>query len=413
MFRPLAAFIGLRYSASKRRNGFIAFISASSTIGIALGVMVLIIGLSAMNGFEYELKNRILSVVPNGELEAVDEPIPQWRDRIELVKQHQQVVSAAPYIKINGLLQKNTDLKAVQIRAIDAAAEQTVSSVADYVSAGSWQSLASSQNNIVIGRGIAKDLSLDVGDRVTILVSQPNKQAFKAPQRFVFTVTGIISLSGQLDNSLAYMPLAAAQRLQKRADNIDGISLKVADLFNANRVVGEAGRLINHYVYLRSWMTTQGYFYQDIQMVKSLMYVILILVIAVACFNIVTTLVMAVDDKRADIAILKTMGATNGLLRLIFIIHGGFNGLLGVFSGTLLGVLVSENLTGIIKFIEKLMGKAFLSGDIYFINFLPSQVQLVDIAVVASAALIMSVVATIYPANKACQVEPARELGNK
>lgn len=413
MFRPLAAFIGLRYSASKRRNGFIAFISASSTIGIALGVMVLIIGLSAMNGFEYELKNRILSVVANGELEAVDEPISQWQDRLDKIAQHEEVVSAAPYIKINGLLQKNTELKALQIRAIDPIAERGVSSVANYINKGSWDSLAIDKNNIVIGRGIARELDIDIGDRVTVLVSQTDKQAFKAPQRFSFTVSGIIALSGQLDNSLAYMPLSAAQRLQQRSDTIDGISIKVTDLFSANRIVGDAGRLINHYVYLRSWMTTQGYFYQDIQMVKSLMYVILILVIAVACFNIVTTLIMAVDDKRADIAILKTMGASNGLLRLIFIVHGGFNGLLGVFSGTLLGILISENLTAIIQFIEHLMGRTLLSGDIYFINFLPSQVQLVDILVVASAALTMSVVATIYPANKACQIEPARELGNK
>lgn len=415
MFRPLAAYIGLRYTSSKRRNGFIAFISASSTVGIALGVMVLIIGLSAMNGFEHELKNRILAVVPNGELEGVSKPFNDWQQAQSTLLAHPEVTGAAPFIKLNGLLQKGNDLKAVQMRAVDSDAEKQVSEVYRYVAEGSWDSLAESTNNrtIVIGRGIAKELNLKLGDVVTVLLSQQSSQSFKAPRRFRFTVSGIIHLSGQLDNNLAYVPLSAAQDIQDKAFKADGISIKVTDIFAANRIVREAGNELDHYLYVRSWMTSQGFLYQDIQMVKSLMYVILILVIAVACFNIVTTLVMAVNDKRADIAILKTMGASNALLRLIFIIHGGINGILGVISGTILGILISENLTAIIKVIEKLIGHEFLSGDIYFINFLPSLLVWNDVFIVGGVAITMSVIATIYPANKACSVQPALELGNK
>jgi len=415
MFRPLAAYIGLRYTSSKRRNGFIAFISASSTIGIALGVMVLIIALSAMNGFEYELKNRILAVVPNGELEGVSKPFDNWQKAQIKLLEHPEVVGAAPFIKLNGLLQKGNALKAVQLRAVDSEAEKQVSEVYRYIADGSWDSLNEPTNNrtVVIGRGIAKELNLSLGDAVTVLLSQQSDQSFKAPRRFRFTVSGIIHLSGQLDNNLAYVPLSAAQEIQQKAFMADGLSIKVTDIFAANRIVREAGNELDHYLYIRSWMTTQGFLYQDIQMVKSLMYVILILVIAVACFNIVTTLVMAVNDKRADIAILKTMGASNTLLRLIFIVHGGVNGILGVASGTILGVLISENLTVIIKFIERLVGHEFLSGDIYFINFLPSQLALNDVLVVGGVAVAMSVIATIYPANRACSVQPALELGNK
>jgi len=415
MFRPLAAYIGLRYTSSKRRNGFIAFISASSTVGIALGVMVLIIGLSAMNGFEYELKNRILAVVPNGELEGVSKPFDDWQSAQEKLLAHPEVVGAAPFIKLNGLLQKGNELKAVQLRAVDSEAEKQVSEVYRYVAQGTWDSLNDPTNNrhVVLGRGIAEALSLELGDTVTVLLSQQTGQSFKAPRRFSFTVSGIIHLSGQLDNNLAYVPLSAAQDIQDKAFKADGLSIKVTDIFAANRIVRDAGNQLDHYLYIRSWMTTQGFLYQDIQMVKSLMYVILILVIAVACFNIVTTLVMAVNDKRADIAILKTMGASNTLLRLIFIVHGGINGILGVVSGTILGILISENLTVIIKFIEGLINHQFLSGDIYFIDFLPSQLSVNDVLVVGGVAMMMSVIATIYPANKACAVQPARELGNK
>lgn len=415
MFRPLAAYIGLRYTSSKRRNGFIAFISASSTVGIALGVMVLIIGLSAMNGFEHELKNRILAVVPNGELEGVNKPFDDWQQAQETLQSHPEVIGAAPFIKLNGLLQKGNELKAVQLRAVDSDAEKQVSEVYRYVAQGYWDSLNDKVNNrnVVIGRGIAKELNLALGDTVTVLLSQQSGQSFKSPRRYRFTVSGIIHLSGQLDNNLAYVPLTAAQDIQGKAFKADGLSIKVTDIFAANRIVREAGNQLDHYLYIRSWMTSQGFLYQDIQMVKSLMYVILILVIAVACFNIVTTLVMAVNDKRADIAILKTMGASNTLLRMIFIVHGGINGILGVVSGTVLGILISENLTVIIKFVEGLIGHEFLSGDIYFIDFLPSQLVLNDVLVVGGVAMAMSVIATIYPANKACSVQPARELGNK
>lgn len=413
MFRPLSAYIGLRYSASNKNKGFISFISASSTIGIALGVMVLIIGLSAMNGFEYELKNRILAVVPNAELESVNNPISHWQKRNNELMDMEEVVATAPFIKINGLLQKNNELKAVQIRAVDAELESQVSSIANYVNEGSWNSLNSTENRLVLGRGIAASLNVEVGDSVTVLLSQSNSTSFKSPRRIPMKVSGIIHLSGQLDNNLAYMPLVAAQVLKEQYTTVDGFSLKVTDLFRANEVVAEAGQVVNHYVYLRSWMTTQGAFYQDIQMVKSLMYIILILVIAVACFNIITTLVMAVDDKRADIAILKTMGASNTLLRLIFVFHGCINGIIGVVSGSVLGTLIATNLTAIITFLEEFTGNHVLSGDIYFIDFLPTQVQMTDIIVVSTAALIMCVISTLYPANKACNIQPARELGNK
>jgi len=412
MYRPVSLFLGLRYRRSRRRNGFIGFISASSTLGIALGVGVLIVGLSAMNGFEHELRARVLAVVPHAELQAVDTPITDWRAMQALAERDPRVVASAPFISLSGLVEKGTMLKAVEFRAVDPALEPAISQAARYFVQGGWQALQPDRYDVVLGQGIAAKLGVGIGDSVVLLLPQLDPAGgLKPPKRQRFHIVDLLQIGGQLDNSIGYIHLTTAQRLLGYGEAVDGVALRVKDVLEANRVVRDVGFSMPHYLYLRSWMNTQGYLYQDIQMVRTVMYVILLMVVAVACFNIVSTLVMAVNDKRSDIAILRTMGASRGFIALVFIVSGLANGLVGVCGGSLAGVLIADNLSVLAASAERLLGYRFLSADIYFIDFLPSLLNWQDVALVGGITVLMTTLATIYPALRATHIDPARELG--
>ncbi len=406
----LSAFIGLRYSRAKQKNRFISFISLSSLIGIMLGVAVLIIGVSAMNGFERELRERILSVIPHGEIEAAKGAFYHWPDVVRQVENDPQVLAAAPYINVTGLLQKGNTMKGVALRAIEPDMEDKVTNMSRYISEQGWQRLSQTGNNLVLGQGIATKLGLNVNDSVTLLL--PNLEQgskLSAPKRVTFTVVGLLNMRGQLDHSLGFMSLETGESLTA---GVNGVAFKTSDVMDAvtitRRVAFDSGLL----VYIKPWMFTQGNVYQDIQLVKALMYVILFLVVAVACFNIVSTLVMAVNEKKGDIAILQTMGASNALLRNVFIVQGLLNGIVGAVLGVILGVTVALNLTGIFNLVEELLGRKVLSAEIYFIDFMPSMVQPLDVVVIAIVAVMMSLLATLYPAWRATQVKPAQQLGH-
>ncbi|MBN8109890.1 lipoprotein-releasing ABC transporter permease subunit LolE [Vibrio vulnificus] len=414
MFSSLALLIGRRFSQAKQRNKMVSFISLSSTIGIAVGVAVIIIGLSAMNGFERELQSRVLSVIPHAELEGVRAPVENWQSVMTQAVANPKVVAAAPYVKFTGLVERGNKLKAVEVRGVEPDFEQAVSTMSQFIDQQAWSQFLPGQNQVIVGRGVANELGVDVGDYVTLLIPQTGESTkVQAPKRVRVKVTGMLTLNGQIDHNLVLLPMADAQQYNHLGEGVTGIALKTNDVLNAQAIVREVGRQIDVYVYLRSWQQQFGFLYRDVQLVRTIMYLVMVLVIGVACFNIVSTLMMAVKDRASEIAILRTMGAGDGLIKRIFVWQGVFSGVLGSVLGSVVGVLVALNLTTLIKGLERVIGHQFLSGDIYFVDFLPSQLRLDDVLLVSGTAIVLSIVATWYPAARAAKLKPAAVLSSK
>ncbi|UNK26284.1 lipoprotein-releasing ABC transporter permease subunit LolE [Serratia plymuthica] len=410
----LSFLTALRFSRGRKRGGMVSLISVISTIGIALGVAVLIVGLSAMNGFERELKNRILAVVPHGEIEPVKQPFKDWSSILQRVEKVPGILAAAPYINFTGLMENGAQLRAVGVKGVDPQQESQLSALPKYVQGDAWANFKSGEQQVILGKGVADALGVKQGSYVTVMIPNSDPQMkLLQPKRIRLHVTGILQLSGQLDHSLAMVPLADAQQYLDMGDSVTGIAIKVNDVFAANKLVRDAGEVTNAYVYIKSWIGTYGYMYRDIQMIRAIMYLAMVLVIGVACFNIVSTLVMAVKDKSGDIAVLRTLGAKDGFIRAIFIWYGLLAGLVGSVSGVVVGVIASLQLTNIIKGLEKLMGHSFLSGDIYFIDFLPSELHWLDVVIVLATALVLSLLASWYPARRASRIDPARVLSGQ
>jgi lipoprotein-releasing system permease protein len=419
VLKPLSVFIGLRYVRSRHSKGFSSFISASSTIGIAIGVMVLIVVLSAMNGFERALATHLLSIVPHAEVLAVNKPINKWPENVALIQQNPNVIAAAPFIKTQGMMQKSAALKGVEIRGVDVMLEQQVSAISRYMVAGNWQDLTL-KNGVVIGAGIARKLSVQVGDKVQLLlppVNSNNSQAsankqFPVPMTQQATIVGIFKFGGTIDDTQVFINLTKASELVGyQPDEVQGIRLKVDDVFAAPQIVRDVAFNFDFYVYMLDWTRSHGHLFNDIQLVRLVMFIVLVLVIAVASFNIVSTLIMAVNEKKSDIAILKTMGAKSSTIMTSFMFQGLMNGIVGCVLGASLGVLISLNLTDIIRAIETTLSVDFLSSDVYFIDFLPTLLRQQDVINTVITALVMSLLATIYPAWRATKVEPAQVLG--
>ncbi|KAA1046568.1 lipoprotein-releasing ABC transporter permease subunit LolE [Pseudocitrobacter sp. 73] len=414
MAPSLSLLIGLRFSRGRRRSGMVSLISVISTVGIALGVAVLILGLSAMNGFERELNNRVLAVVPHGQIEAVNQPWTNWRTILPQVEKVNGIAAAAPYITFTGLVESGSNMRAIQVKGVDPEQESRLSALPKFVQGESWSDFKAGGQQIIIGKGVADALKVKQGDWLTIMIPNANAEhKLLQPKRIRLHVSGILQLSGQLDHSFAMIPLQDAQQYLEMGDSVTGIAIKVNDVFNANKLVRSAGEVTNSYVTIQSWIGTYGYMYRDIQMIRAIMYLAMVLVIGVACFNIVSTLVMAVKDKSSDIAVLRTLGAKDGLIRAIFVWYGLLAGLLGSLLGVVIGVLCALNLTPIIKWIEGVTRHKFLSGDIYFIDFLPSELHWLDVVYVLVTALLLSLLASWYPARRASRIDPARVLSGQ
>ncbi len=392
----------------------VSFISLSSTIGIAVGVAVIIIGLSAMNGFERELQNRVLSVIPHGEFEGVRSPIQNWQSMVKQATKNPQVLAAAPYVKFTALAEKGTQLKAIEVRGVDPDMEQAVSRLSQFVTNNAWSTFVPGEQQVILGKGVADQLGAKVGDYVTLMIpTADGSSRVQAPRRIRVQISGLLALNGQIDHSMALLPLADAQQYARLDQGVSGVSIKVADVLSANQIVRSVGNTLNEYVYLRSWQQKFGFLYRDIQMVRTIMYLVMVLVIGVASFNIVSTLMMAVKDRAGEIAILRTMGATDGLVKRIFVWQGVFSGVLGSIVGSVFGVVIAFNLTPLVKGLETLIGHHFLSGDIYFVDFLPSQVESGDVLLVSGTAIVLSLLATWYPAARASKLNPASVLSSK
>lgn len=410
-------FISWRYQRGKQKNPLVALISKFSAIGIALGVAVLIVGLSAMNGFERELNSRILAVVPHTEItvnpHANEATLNHWQKLADRLKTNKKITALSPFVSFTALVENGNKLKVVQVKGVDKQAEDQVSSLGKFVEGDGWQKFAE-EGGLVLGSAIAKELDVKAGDWVSLLISQPNGEDQMAqPNRERVQVTAILRLDGQLDHSYALLALPQAQELMGyREDQITGVELKVDDPFKVQEMDYS---MLNDYpqlLYIQNWVAKFGYMYRDIQLIRTVMYIAMVLVIGVACFNIVSTLIMAVKDKQGDIAIMRTLGANNGFIKQIFIWYGLLAGMKGCLIGIVLGVVLALNLTPIIQGIETLLGKKLLSDGIYFVDFLPSELHWFDVVLVLVAALVLSLLASLYPASRAAKLQPAQVLSN-
>ena len=410
-------FISWRYQRSKHKNRLVSLISFFSSMGIALGVAVLIIGLSAMNGFERELNQRILAVVPHAEISSAsgqnNAPIDHWQHLAAKLKQNPQIIGVSPFVSFTALVENGAKLKVVQIKGVEAALQDQVSSLGHFVLNQGWQNFAQN-GGLVLGSGIARDLDVQEGDWVSLLISQQTgSENLTQPLRERIQVTGILRLDGQLDHSYALMPLAQAQQLMNyQAEQVSGVELKTADPFNIQTLDYSMLQDYPQMLYLQNWISKFGYMYRDIQLIRTVMYIAMVLVIGVACFNIVSTLIMAVKDKAGDIAIMRTLGANNGFIKRIFIWYGLQAGMKGCLIGIVLGVILALNLTALIQGLEGLIGRKLLSDGIYFVDFLPTELHWQDVLLVLLSALILSLFASLYPANRAAKLQPAQVLSS-
>ncbi|WMC12373.1 lipoprotein-releasing ABC transporter permease subunit LolE [Oceanimonas pelagia] len=411
MFRPLPVYLGWRFSRARRRNRFISFISVASILGIAIGVSALILGLSAMNGFQRELENRILSVLPHGQLYAADGPVANWQGMQSSLEAAPGVQAVAPFVPLEGLLSRGSTLKGVQLQGVDPEREMRISALGPYLDGGSLDVLKPGERGIILGQAIADKLGLRAGDTVSLLLPSPDEQGFGSPRRYAFTLVGVLRLGGQLDTLLGYTHIRDAQELRGIDDSVMGFHLKVNDVLRADRISFDAAMPLPAGFYVTSWMNSQGNIYRDIQLVRTLMIVVLLLVMAVASFNIVSTLVMAVNEKKGDIAILKTMGAGPWHIRGAFVVQGMLNGVVGVLAGGLLGALLASRLSALVAGVERLTGHRVLNPEVYFIDFIPTEFHWGDLWLVTGSALVLIFIATLYPAWRAGRLLPRQLLG--
>ena len=410
-------FISWRYQRGKQKNPLVALIAKFSAIGIALGVAVLIVGLSAMNGFERELNQRILAVVPHAEIlsapNATDPTIHHWLNLEKRLQQNAQIKGISPFVSFTALVENGSKLKVVQVKGIEKQAEDRVSSLGNFVQEQGWDKFGK-EGGLVLGSGIARELDVKAGDWVTLLISQQNgDEQLAQPTRERVQVTAILRLDGQLDYSYALLPLAQSQEfLNYKSDQITGVELKLDDPFSVKNLDLSTLNDYPQMLYIQNWIGKFGYMYRDIQLIRTVMYIAMVLVIGVACFNIVSTLIMAVKDKKGDIAIMRTLGANNAFIKRIFIWYGLQAGMKGCLIGIVLGIILALNLTTFIQGIEWVIGKKLLSGDVYFVDFLPSELHWLDVLMVLVAALALSLIASLYPASRAAKLQPAQVLSS-
>ena len=411
MFQPLPFSIGLRYLRAKRRNGFISFISAASILGIVVGVVSLIVTISVMSGFQEELRNRILGMVAHATVSGTDGPLQNWPRAIELADADDRVVGAAPHVETQALLQGSTRRGAI-IRGVVPALEQRVSTLADNMIEGSLSDLAPGAFKLVVGRQLANALELKLGDSVNVFVADETTTAPSSiPRAKRFTVSGIFQTGVQeYDAGMAIIHLEDAQNLSGLGDGVSGVRLMLRDMWGAWPVARDLGKRMEGYYGVRSWNQDHANFFQALKLEKTVMFVLLSLVIAIAAFNLVSSLVMLVQDKQSDIAILRTLGMSPGAVMAVFIVQGMVIGMIGIVGGVVGGVLLGSNLSHVVGLVERLVGTELMPADVYYISGVPSVVEAGDVAKIALIAFALCLLATIYPAWRAARTDPANAL---
>ncbi|GAA0311550.1 lipoprotein-releasing ABC transporter permease subunit [Psychrobacter aestuarii] len=408
MFRPLALFIGLRYTRAERSNRFISFISLISMLGLTLGVAVLITVLSVMNGFDRELKTRILGMVPQATVVS-PEIISDWQDLATRIKEDPEVDAVAPFIQLQGMLTANSQVSGVMVTGIEPDYEKKVSIINQHMVEGSIDTLQGGDFNIVLGQDMVQSLGLQIGDKVTLVLPEASPSPAGVIPRFKrFTLSGVFNISPEVDSLMAFIPMHDAAKLLRLPDGAQGVRMKLDDIFNAPMAAQKAAAIAPDQLYPNDWTQTHGNLFGAIQMEKAMVGLLLFLIILVAAFNIVSSLVMLVTDKKADIAILKTFGASPRLITQVFMVQGLVIGVIGTVAGTILGVIFALTISDILGFINQTFGLHLF--DAYFINYLPSQLRFLDVVLITGASFTLSFLATIYPARRAARIQPAQTL---
>jgi lipoprotein-releasing system permease protein len=412
MFKPLEVYVGLRYTRAKRRNHFISFISFSSMLGIALGVTALITVLSVMNGFEKELRQRILGMASHATVSRYRGALEDWPAVAERARQHPHVVGVAPYVQGEAMLTRGRYVHGALVQGVLPEQEPEVSDIENYMIAGDLASLRPGEFNVLLGKGLASILGVGVGDKVTLVAPKATSTpAGILPRLRRFTVTGIFEVKhGQYDNQLAVVHVDDASRLFQLNGGVTGLRLKLDDMFLAPAIGRELAADLPGTYWVRDWTQYHANFFRALKTEKTVMFVILTLIVAVAAFNIVSALIMVVTDKESDIAILRTLGVTPGSIMLIFIVQGTLIGLIGTLLGMVGGITLADNVETLVPAIEHLFNTKFLSPDIYYISDVPSDMRWSDVSLITFVAFIMSIAATIYPAWRASRTQPAEAL---
>jgi len=410
MFKPYSVFVGTRYTGSKRGSRLTTFLSRTAIAGLVIGVALLIVVLSVMNGFEREMRERILGLVPHINLYAAD-PRDDWRETVDVVEKQPGVSSASPLLQQNGMLVKGEIAEAVLLFGIDPQREARATALANFLDPHALQRLQAEPQTIVLGQGLAEKLAVTVDDHITVVVPDVAKGGERVTPRIQrFTVVGIIKSGTELDQSLALLRLEDAQQLSGSHDNAIALRVTVNDLFAAPAIASDLWRELHGRYYVSDWTATQGNLYGAIHLSKQLVGMMLAIVIAVAAFNVVSALVLVVNDKQGDIAILRSQGATpNGIIK-IFLVQGFLVGVIGTVLGVVFGIVLSLAVTDLVAWIERALHIQFLQSDVYPISYLPADLRAVDVLQVAGTALVMSTLAAIYPAWRAAKVQPAVAL---
>ncbi|MBX2849342.1 MAG: lipoprotein-releasing ABC transporter permease subunit [Acidiferrobacterales bacterium] len=408
----LPLFIGSRYSRAKRRNGFISFISLISVIGIALGVWALITVISIMNGFGNELRGRILDVASHVTVTGQNNWLNDWQSLTPTIEQNDSVVGYAPYIYGQGLVTLGSSVTGSLIRGISPEFEAQVSALTDSITGGSFDSLEKGKYNIILGEGLAFKLGAGVGEKVTLI--SPQGQSTPAgimPRLRRFTVVGTYSVGmSEYDDALALIHIEDAAKLYKAGTQVSGIRLKLDDVDDARTVNAELADAFNYRYFVSDWTQQHANFFRALEVERGVMFIILFLIVAVAAFNIVSTLVMVVTDKQADIAILRTLGLSPNKVMGIFFVQGVTSGLLGTIIGAVLGILTALNVDVIVPFLENLLGFQLFPPEVYVISGFPAELRWADVATIVCSAVGMSMLATLYPAWRASKTHPAQAL---
>lgn len=419
MFHPLSAFIGLRYTKAKRDNHFISFISLASVVGIALGVIVLITVLSAMNGYEAGMRDRFLGMLSHVTVTDSDWKLPAWQKRREQVLKTKHVIAAAPFIEKQVMLKEADKVQATLLEAVLPDYEKNIGTINQFISKpAGLNTLKSGEFNIILGETLAKNLGVKVGDTVTLL--SPQNQGVTGELSEVgnmfpifrdFTLVATFKVDMQwYDAGTAYIHLDDAAELFEMPDDVTGLRVQLDDLYKAQEVTSAiADNSVDDYL-ITNWTTQQANIFKAIKLQKTMFFMVLILIVGVAAFNLVSTLIMVVTEKQADIAILRTLGMSGGQIMRVFIVQGGVLGIIGTVIGIILGVIVASNLSDIVHWLEQLLNMHFLKAEVHGITQIDTKIELMDLILIALSSFLLAVVATIFPAWKASKVHPAEAL---
>ena len=412
MFQPLELFIGLRYTRAKRRNHFISFISLISILGVAVGITVLITVLSVMNGFEKEVRERILGMASHATVSGYEGKLSDWSKVADVVSTNSEVTGAAPYVEGQAMLANGKEVSGALIRGVLPSEESRVSDIEDHMVAGSLGELRAGAYRVVLGIELANALGVGLGDKVIVITPQATvTPAGILPKLRRFTVAGLFEVGMyEYDRSTAIIDLADASRLFQLGDQVSGLRLKLDDLFRAPIVARDLLGQLGLEYWITDWTRRHANYFRAVKTEKTMMFLILLLIVGVAAFNIVSTLVMLVTDKQADIAILRTLGVTPAKVMVIFIVQGTVIGLFGTLLGVAGGVALALNVESVVQVLESLLSTKFLAPEVYYISDFPSDLHIRDVVKIAVAAFLLTLLATLYPAWRAARTQPAEAL---